>query len=119
MEEDAESPGSGSSGSSTGKTPPPVYSLQALWDGNLTLKEFEVTGLERPTVPHNVFEHEEILPVIDASTLLLPESHADRQASLLAMLEAAKTWGFFKIRNHGVPLQVVTVSCGATRLLGS
>jgi hypothetical protein len=75
----------------------------------LTMKEFEVpTGSERPTLPHNVFEHDENLPVIDVATLLPGSTDtAARAASLAAMLDAAKTWGFFKIRNHGVPLEVV------------
>ena len=82
------------------------YSMQALWDGKMTVKDFEVKGAEQPTLSHDVFEHEEELPVIDVATLLGGDAAA-RAVTLATMLEAAKSWGFFKIRNHGVPLEVV------------
>lgn len=82
----------------------PMYSMQALWDGKMTVKDFEVEG--RDHLPHNVFEQDEALPVIDVQALLGAD-RAARAAQMVTMLEAAKTWGFFKIRNHGVPLQVV------------
>lgn len=89
-----------------GDVPVPVYSMQALWDGKMTVKDFEVTGKEQPTLPHNVFEQDEALPVIDIEALLGTDRIA-REANMATMLEAAKSWGFFKIRNHGVPLEVV------------
>uniref|UniRef100_A0A7I4B8D7 Fe2OG dioxygenase domain-containing protein n=1 Tax=Physcomitrium patens TaxID=3218 RepID=A0A7I4B8D7_PHYPA len=84
----------------------PLYSMQALWDGKMSLKDFEVKGEEKLTLPHDVFEHDEALPVIDISALLGTDKKI-RDENMAAMLDAAKTWGFFKIRNHGVPLEVV------------
>jgi hypothetical protein len=70
---------------------PPMYTMQALWDGKMTLKDFQVAAKDQViTVPHNVFEQDEALPVIDVAALLGTDSE-----------------GFFKIRNHGVPLEVV------------
>ena len=86
---------------------PPMYTMQALWDGKMTLKDFQVAAKDQViTVPHNVFEQDEALPVIDVAALLGTDREA-REANIATMLEAAKTWGFFKIRNHGVPLEVV------------
>ena len=85
----------------------PMYTLQALWDGKMKLKDFEVTDdAQKPTLPHNVYEQDEALPVIDVAALAGQDQVA-RAQNLNQMLEAAKSWGFFKIRNHGVPLQVV------------
>lgn len=84
----------------------PVYTLQALWDGKLKLKDFEVAGEEKPSLPHDVFEQDEALPVIDIQ-VLMGDDKAARDENLGRMLEAARSWGFFKIRNHGVPLEVV------------
>lgn len=83
----------------------PTYTLQALWEGKMTVEDFVVPGAEKPT-PHNVFEQDEPLPVIDVAALLGADQAA-RQENLTRMVEAAKSWGFFKIRNHGIPLEVV------------
>lgn len=83
----------------------PVYTMQALWDGKMTVEDFVVPGAEKPS-PHNVFEQDEPLPVIDVAALLGADQAA-RQENLTRMVEAAKSWGFFKIRNHGIPLEVV------------
>ena len=82
----------------------PMYSMQAFLEGKLKLEEFARSEEERPTVPHNVFD--ETLPIIDIGALKdgTPEERANNVA---IMLEAAKSWGFFKITNHGVPLEVV------------
>ncbi|KAG0572219.1 hypothetical protein KC19_VG077400 [Ceratodon purpureus] len=84
----------------------PLYTLQALWDGKMKLKDFEVVGEEKPTLPHNVYEQDEALPVIDIGALVGMDKAA-REENMGRMLEAAKSWGFFKIRNHGVSLEVV------------
>lgn len=84
----------------------PLYTLQALWDGKMSLKDFEISGNENPNVPHNVFEQDEALPMIDVAALLGTDKDA-RDDNLARMLEAAKTWGFFKIQNHGIALEVV------------
>lgn len=84
---------------------PIQYTMQALWGGKMTAKDFEVADMERPTLAHNVFEQDEALPVIDIAALRGTSDAGE--ANLVTMLDAAKTWGFFKIRNHGVRLQVV------------
>lgn len=84
----------------------PLYTMQALWDGKISLKDFEVVGMDKPIIPHDVFEPDEALPVIDVEALLGADNEA-RLENMVRMLEAAKTWGFFKIRNHGVSLEVV------------
>ena len=84
----------------------PLYTLQALWDGKMTMQDFMVVGKEQPTLPHNVFEQDGALPVVDIGALIGIDREA-REANMATMLDAAKTWGFFKIRNHGVPLEVV------------
>jgi hypothetical protein len=84
----------------------PMYTLQALWEGKMTLEDFVVPGAEKPSLPHNVFEQDEPLPVIDVAALLGADPAA-RQENITRMVDAAKSWGFFKIRNHGVPLEVV------------
>lgn len=91
----------------------PTYTMQALWDGKLSLKDFEVAGNEKPNVPHNVFEQDEALPVIDVAALLGSDKAA-RDENLDRMLQAAKTWGFFKIRNHGIALEVVHTHSNAS-----
>ena len=82
----------------------PLYSMQAFLEGKMKLEDFARSEKERPQVPHNVFD--ESLPIIDVAALKhgTPEERASNVAS---MLEAAKSWGFFKITNHGVPLKVV------------
>jgi len=95
----------GISGGCTGSaTANPLYTMQAYFEGKMSLEEFARSEEEKPTVAHDEFD--ESLPVIDVAALRTgaPE---DRQANVARMLEAAKSWGFFKIINHGVPLQVV------------
>lgn len=84
----------------------PTYTMQALWGKKLSLKDFEVSGEDKPTLPYDVFEQDEVLPIIDLQALLGNDKDA-RYVNLARMLEAAKTWGFFKIRNHGVALETV------------
>jgi len=78
--------------------------MQAYFEGKMSVEEFARSEEEKPTVAHNEFD--ESLPVIDVAALRTgaPE---ERKANATRMLEAAKSWGFFKIINHGVPLQVV------------
>jgi hypothetical protein len=78
----------------------PLYTMQAYFEGKMKVAEFSRTGEDKPTTPHNVFD--DTLPVIDIAAIKEGNLGA-RQA----MLEAAKSWGFFRITNHGVPLQVV------------
>lgn len=78
--------------------------MQAFLEGKMKVEEFARTEEERPTVPHNVFD--ETLPVIDIAALK-HGTPKERAANVANMLDAAKSWGFFKIINHGVPLEVV------------
>jgi hypothetical protein len=82
----------------------PLYSMQAFLEGKLKMEEFARSEEEKPTVPHNVFD--ERLPVIDIAALKRGTAE-ERANNVTVMLEAAKSWGFFKITNHGVPLEVV------------
>lgn len=93
----------------------PKYSMQQLWDGKMTLKDFEVSGTDKPSIPHNVFEQDEALPVIDVAALLGKDKEA-RDDNLARMFEAAKSWGFFKIKNHGIALEVVLLPHSLTQM---
>ena len=85
----------------------PLYTIQAYFDGKLTVEDFARTGEDRPTTPHDVFD--ETLPVVDVAAIK-DGSEEQRQANIALMLQAAKSWGFFRIANHGVPLQVVQIN---------
>lgn len=82
----------------------PLYTMQAYFEGKMSVEEFARADDEKPTVAHNDFD--ETLPVIDIAVLKSGAPEA-RRALATRMLEAARSWGFFKIVNHGVPLQVV------------
>lgn len=87
----------------------PQYTLQALWDGKMSVEDFEAASEKEPILRHDMFERDEseALPVIDVRALQKGSDEVARRENLGRMLEAAKTWGFFKIRHHGVPLEVV------------
>ncbi|KAG0558256.1 hypothetical protein KC19_10G014500 [Ceratodon purpureus] len=82
----------------------PLFTMQAYFEGHMKMKDFARTGKERPTIPHDVFG--QTLPVVDIAAIR-EGSVEERQANVATMLEAAKSWGFFRIANHGIPLEVV------------
>lgn len=78
--------------------------MQAYFQGEMSVEEFARSEEEKPTVAYNEFD--ETLPVIDIAVLRSGDPEA-RHATAARMLDAARSWGFFKITNHGVPLKLV------------
>lgn len=91
----------------------PTYTMQALWEGKMSVKDFTVESKTLSTchVAHDLFEQEEVLPVIDLAALMSTsaEDKQSRDANIAKMFQASQTLGFFKIKNHGVPLEVVNL----------
>lgn len=91
----------------------PTYTMQALWEGKISVKDFAVESKTLSTchVAHDLFEQEDVLPVIDFAALnsTSAEDKQSRDANIAKMFQAAQTLGFFKIKNHGVPLEVVNL----------
>ncbi|CAF0997729.1 unnamed protein product [Adineta ricciae] len=47
------------------------------------------------------------LPIIDVSSILDPNSHRDNQQQAATEIhQACRSWGFFYVKNHGVPLKL-------------
>jgi gibberellin 20-oxidase len=82
-----------------------VAAMQAYFEGQMKVEDFATTGEDRPTTPHDVFD--ETLPVVDIAAIKGLGSEEERQANVAVMLEAAKSWGFFQISSHGIPLEAV------------
>jgi hypothetical protein len=91
----------------------PTYTMQALWEGKISVKDFTVESKTLSTchVAHDLFEQEEVLPVIDLAALMSTsaEDKPSRDANIAKMFQASQTLGFFKVKNHGVPLEVVNL----------
>lgn len=82
----------------------PLYTMQAFFDGKMKVEDFARSEQERPSVPHYVFD--DTLPVIDIAAIK-ERSSEEREANVAKMLMAARSWGFFRIINHDVPVELV------------
>ncbi|KAJ7518409.1 hypothetical protein O6H91_21G067600 [Diphasiastrum complanatum] len=86
---------------SVGVDPHPAYLR-----GSLKVQDFVWPEDERPDVPFDSFDGEDAFPVVDLS-LLLSSDPRDTDKLVKEMAAAAADWGFFRIVNHGVSLELV------------
>lgn len=79
-----------------------------MWDGKILLKDFEVVGMDKFIIFYDVFELDEVLFVIDVEVFFGVDNEVWFE-NMVRMLEVVKMWGFFKICNYGVFLEVVYI----------
>ncbi|KAJ7552766.1 hypothetical protein O6H91_06G069800 [Diphasiastrum complanatum] len=80
--------------------------LSSMLQGSLQLHQFFLNPDERPQVAYDQFQEEDELPVIDLG-IIRSESYDDKTDCLRKLVRACKEWGFFRLVNHGLPVELI------------